>query len=302
LEPLSVSNALVSYNIFYDNVAERFGGAIMCHDQSDPQLDHNLIYNNSGGLLGGALEIQNSCNPVLINNTIADNMAAESGGGIDVMEGSSPMLINTILWNNRASDTTNQVNINDPDCAPDFYYCDIQGGASSFWGNPHTGAYDSCFDADPEFEYPSSGLYGLMNCSYFPVSPCINAGDPDPIYNDPDGSRNDMGAMWPPITCSGIQEKSYNSLFVYPNPTVGMTKIEYVVGIGGTINNPSVNDVTIRLGIFSVVGNEVLNLVNRIQPAGEYEVLFNASGLPEGIYLIRLQAGPGSAARKLVKL
>ncbi len=28
-----------------------------------------------------------------------------------------------------------------------------------------------------------------------PSSPCINAGDPDPQYNDPDGTRNDMGAI-----------------------------------------------------------------------------------------------------------
>jgi hypothetical protein len=27
-------------------------------------------------------------------------------------------------------------------------------------------------------------------------SPCINKGDPDPIYNDPDGTRNDMGAFY----------------------------------------------------------------------------------------------------------
>jgi len=27
------------------------------------------------------------------------------------------------------------------------------------------------------------------------TSPCIDAGDPDPMYNDPDGSRNDIGAL-----------------------------------------------------------------------------------------------------------
>ncbi|MBU0518496.1 T9SS type A sorting domain-containing protein [bacterium] len=29
-----------------------------------------------------------------------------------------------------------------------------------------------------------------------PNSPCIDAGDPDPIYNDPDGTRDDMGANY----------------------------------------------------------------------------------------------------------
>lgn len=31
-----------------------------------------------------------------------------------------------------------------------------------------------------------------------PGSPCIDAGNPDPQYNDPDGSRNDMGAYGGP--------------------------------------------------------------------------------------------------------
>jgi len=32
------------------------------------------------------------------------------------------------------------------------------------------------------------------SCRLLPGSPCIDAGDPDPAYNDPDGSRNDVGA------------------------------------------------------------------------------------------------------------
>ena len=31
------------------------------------------------------------------------------------------------------------------------------------------------------------------NGGLLPGSPCINAGPPDPIYNDRDGTRNDMG-------------------------------------------------------------------------------------------------------------
>ena len=32
-------------------------------------------------------------------------------------------------------------------------------------------------------------------------SPCIDGGDPNPLYNDPDGSRNDMGAIpYEPVT------------------------------------------------------------------------------------------------------
>ena len=42
---------------------------------------------------------------------------------------------------------------------------------------------------EPLFISHSTGNYRLQ-----PNSPCIDAGDPDPQYNDPDGTRNDIGA------------------------------------------------------------------------------------------------------------
>jgi hypothetical protein len=43
---------------------------------------------------------------------------------------------------------------------------------------------------DPLFAGAATHDYSLKSSS-----PCIDAGDPDPVYNDPDGSRNDVGAM-----------------------------------------------------------------------------------------------------------
>jgi hypothetical protein len=47
--------------------------------------------------------------------------------------------------------------------------------------------------ADPLFVNPTIADYHLL-----PSSPCIDAGHPDTIYNDPDGTRNDMGAYGGP--------------------------------------------------------------------------------------------------------
>ncbi len=44
---------------------------------------------------------------------------------------------------------------------------------------------------DPEFTDAEAGDYSLQ-----PASPCIDAGNPDPAFNDPDGSRNDIGAFY----------------------------------------------------------------------------------------------------------
>jgi hypothetical protein len=46
-------------------------------------------------------------------------------------------------------------------------------------------------DADPLF-------LGNSDFHLQPGSPCIDAGNPDPQYNDNDGSRNDMGAYGGP--------------------------------------------------------------------------------------------------------
>lgn len=51
------------------------------------------------------------------------------------------------------------------------------------------------FQLDPLYVDPSGGDYSLQV-----TSPCIDAGDPDPSFNDPDGSRNDIGAI--PSICT----------------------------------------------------------------------------------------------------
>jgi hypothetical protein len=43
---------------------------------------------------------------------------------------------------------------------------------------------------DPQFTGAVNHDYSISD-----ESPCINAGDPDPAYNDVDGSRNDVGAI-----------------------------------------------------------------------------------------------------------
>ncbi len=46
------------------------------------------------------------------------------------------------------------------------------------------------FTDDPQFRFPNGHDFRLSE-----GSPCIDAGDPDPFYNDSDGSRNDVGFL-----------------------------------------------------------------------------------------------------------
>ena len=74
--------------------------------------------------------------------------------------------------------------------------------------------------------------------------------------------------------------REFQLLQNYPNPFNPSTAIKYQV--------PKTSLVT--LTIFDLLGREVTFLVNEEKPAGEYNVQWNASNMPSGIYFYRLQA------------
>ena len=76
----------------------------------------------------------------------------------------------------------------------------------------------------------------------------------------------------------------------YPNPFNPVTSIQYVVG--------SQSYVTLK--VFDVLGNEVATLVNEQKPAGTYEVEFDATNQPSGIYFYNLKAGSFVETKKMI--
>ena len=56
------------------------------------------------------------------------------------------------------------------------------------------------------------------------------------------------------------------------------------------------------LKIYDVLGNEAATLVNEDQPAGNYEVNFDAKNLSSGIYFCKLQAGSFVETKKMILL
>jgi len=67
---------------------------------------------------------------------------------------------------------------------------------------------------------------------------------------------------------------------VFPNPFNSSTSISY--------NLPDPGNVV--LSVYNLQGVMVLSLVNSYQPAGEQIIEFNGTGLPSGMYYLRLQA------------
>jgi hypothetical protein len=83
----------------------------------------------------------------------------------------------------------------------------------------------------------------------------------------------------------------------YPNPFNPSTKIKFTIPSVETGQVPSV-----LLKVYDVLGNEIATLVNEEKPEGNYEVEFDAAGLPSGIYFYRLNAGEYSSTKKMVLL
>ena len=81
----------------------------------------------------------------------------------------------------------------------------------------------------------------------------------------------------------------------YPNPFNPTTTIKY--DIPGDVKRETKN---VKLIVYDVLGREVAMLVNEKQAPGNYEVTFDASGLPSGIYFYKLTAGSFSDVKKMI--
>ena len=78
----------------------------------------------------------------------------------------------------------------------------------------------------------------------------------------------------------------------YPNPFNPVTIIKYQI--------PELNFVTLK--IYNVLGSEITTLVNEEKPVGNYELEFNATDLPSGVYLYKLQVGSFVETKKMILL
>ena len=113
-----------------------------------------------------------------------------------------------------------------------------------------------------------------------------NASDHLPVYADFDfGFVSDVEI----ITADKL---NYLLQQNYPNPFNPTTTIKFTISdLRFTI-----------LKVYDVLGNEVATLVNEVKPAGNYEVDFDGSGLPSGIYIYRLITANFSDSKKLMLL
>ncbi len=86
----------------------------------------------------------------------------------------------------------------------------------------------------------------------------------------------------------------------YPNPFNPTTTIEYSIPTSSPLAKGRTEEGFVTLKIYDVLGREVATLVNKKQSPGIYEVTFDASNLPSGVYIYKIQAGSFTQSRKLL--
>ncbi len=148
---------------------------------SNPDILNNVIVNNTSERFG-SIELDTGSNAYLQNNTISNNL---SGIASLCIKGSFPIIRNCIIWEEGELFSLENG-------MPSVGYSCIAGG---YVGNGN-------IEVNPLFEDPSNGIgfqfSGLYaNWILTTDSPCIDAGNPDEIYNDIEDENNPGYAAYP---------------------------------------------------------------------------------------------------------
>jgi len=291
-QELTLKNNLISDN-YFSGSGICYGGGLGVWDGS-PSMHNNIFVDNKGSVGGGMWLGYNFCFSHLVNNTFRGNQATIQGGALNTFN-SHPTMMNSILWGNGAP-LDAELCLESGEI--DVTYCNIAGGWEGA-GN---------IDTNP--------LMMNSQCLLPAASACVDAGNDLEMYNDPESSyrpgyamlpsrgmlRSDMGAYGGPAaadwdlrnvrTKAGLPRahktgvKSSSS----PNPFNPTTIISYQL--------PALSHV--ELAVYNILGEKVRTLVNQRQDAGQYSVVFNATGLASGVYVYKITAGQFSTVHKMI--
>lgn len=198
----SNSNAKIRNNRIHDNSVTDSGAGIGITGNPTDRLEitGNEIYENETGTHGPGIACLNGSNILIAFNVLYENLGSSQNSGAVYIWGNNAQILNNTIVNN--SRGINMVPTSGPLC---HIYNNIVVGNQIYgispgttaivdynddWNNGSNGtAGPNGFSSDPQFLNLAERDFHLN-----PTSPCINAGHPDLVYNDPDGTRNDLGA------------------------------------------------------------------------------------------------------------
>ncbi|MBF0525517.1 MAG: right-handed parallel beta-helix repeat-containing protein [Deltaproteobacteria bacterium] len=183
------AGAVIQGNTISANASHQGGGVSLGSSDTSPdvvQFSNNVIYNNQGDL-GAGMDIYGVLRSNVVNNVVYGNTGTEVGAGMYISEGATPLIMNNIV----ASNLTKAGIETDSGSIPLLSYNDVFNNQAGNYKGVTAGATD--LSVNPVFVNPAAGDFTLAASS-----PCRRTGNPDPAFNNPDRTRNDIGAFGGP--------------------------------------------------------------------------------------------------------
>jgi hypothetical protein len=137
--------------------------------------------------------------------------------------------------------------------------------------------------ADPNTVYVGASSQQTFLATSAQLSSFCNS----PAYTDA-SNRNVAARVASPEEQEVVESVKF--FIAFPNPTSGKVSFRYYV------EEPS----QVQLNVISTTGSVVATPVNEYQEAGPYEISYDASNLPSGIYIYTLETSKGKETKRLV--
>ncbi len=287
-EIVGSDNVLISQNIISNNTSSGCAGGIRC-TASTIEIVNNAIVNNTGQW--GAFSFKNDSNAILTNNTIANNLSTNSTSYLMFLLNSVPIITNSIIIDNGE--------IHFIQSTPIITYSCVTGGFAG----------EGNIDADPLFVAPTAGDgtgYNGLTASWWlqEGSPCIDTGNPDAIYNDIDGTRNDMGAYGGPNGMgptdsddNTVNVIAVNSISVYPNPFNPTANIALSINENDIQQPVSVKIFNIKGQLVkTIVNNEIVQNTNFVWNGKDN----NDNSTSSGMYFVKMKTVSSEVSKKML--
>ena len=277
------TTADISGNLFIDNPVS------IILDASYPLIHHNVF---CGGGTTGVWGFGNSNTPEIYNNTFINLIY-----GIRIFTSTQFLVTNNAFYGNEYALYSYPLTSN---LDHNLFYNNVinYGGNVPDWfevieyENENSDPCDLNYNLfiSPEFVDPQ-----LLDFHLTRESPCIDAGNPDPIYNDPDDTISDIGAFYLHHLVDNDENgimPSEISFASYPNPFNPETNIEFELEDAGKV----------KLTVYNIKGQKVAELIDEEMEAGKHSLVWNAKGFGSGCYFIHLSTGSYSLFQKVVLL
>ena len=304
-----ISNAVVEGNILHDN-GYGGGSAINMDGVQNSEIFNNLVYNNHAT---GIAMYQIDGGDASKNNKVYNNTIIQPADGrwciISVDGSTGNTIYNNILINHHSFRGSIAIDAASADGFISDYNILVNrlsnddGNSNMTLSQWQSLGYDlHSIIADPEeqifIDHTNGDFHLLQNAQ------AVDAGTNlvlPTVFEDfdntprPQGSGFDIGC-YEFTNATTVEEENIPESFQlfqnYPNPFNPTTTLSFVIGYSSFVS----------LKVYDVLGNEIATLVDEEKTAGKYEVSFNSTELPSGVYIYQLNSGNYIQTRKMVIL